>query len=298
MSSPVSSRCVIVPGDDALEGLVAGRGAGGVALPAVPDDIQPGAGENAHGVGVVFAADDGVVVELGGPGAGASGVAGEVPDGVAQLLVGRLAVADQLGLASQTSGGGDAGRTDQRLGGGVASAAAADHDHGHPGAQQGLHDRPVTALDRGLGRPGLARPADQVRQPGRGVLDGEPGRHLPGGVHDAHRVVGAGPVDPGSHASWRRCRQGHASILHDSLLAATSVGRHPHARCRDAAASPLTVRHSVALSPAGGQHVPGNRRAPQNSRRTSVCRASRAVTRRHLGCISSLTAADTRKVRQ
>jgi len=30
-------------------------------------------------------------------------------------------------------------------------------------------------------------------------------------------------------------------------------------RCRDAAASLLTVRRSVALSPVGGRHVPGNR---------------------------------------
>jgi hypothetical protein len=37
---------------------------------------------------VVFAAGDGVVVEPGGPGAGVAGVAGEVADGVAELLVG------------------------------------------------------------------------------------------------------------------------------------------------------------------------------------------------------------------
>jgi hypothetical protein len=47
-----------------------------------------GAGEDARGVGVVFAAGDSVVVEPGGPGAGRAGVAGEVADGVAELLDG------------------------------------------------------------------------------------------------------------------------------------------------------------------------------------------------------------------
>lgn len=44
MSSPVSSRLRFL-GEDALEGLVAGGVVGDAVLPAVPDDEQPGAGE-------------------------------------------------------------------------------------------------------------------------------------------------------------------------------------------------------------------------------------------------------------
>jgi hypothetical protein len=36
-------------------------------------------------------------------------------------------------------------------------------------------------------------------------------------------------------------------------------------RCQDVAAGPLTDRRSVALTPVGGRHAPGNRQAPQNS---------------------------------
>lgn len=56
---------------------------GGVGLPAVPDDVEPGAGENAYGVGVVVVAGDGAVVEVGGPGVGVAGIVGEVADRVA-----------------------------------------------------------------------------------------------------------------------------------------------------------------------------------------------------------------------
>jgi len=56
--------------EDALEGVVLGRVVGGAGLPAAPDDVDPGAGQDAHGVRVVFAAGAGVVVEGRGPGAG------------------------------------------------------------------------------------------------------------------------------------------------------------------------------------------------------------------------------------
>jgi len=51
-------------------------------------------------VGAVFAAGDGVVVEPGGPGAGVAGVAGEVADGVAELLAGRPSGYIIVGLLS------------------------------------------------------------------------------------------------------------------------------------------------------------------------------------------------------
>src|SRR5215207_9702808 len=109
MSSPVSSRWV----EDGLESTVFGGVVGGVVLPAAPDDVCPGAGEDADGVGVVVAAGDGSVVEVGGPGVGVAGVAGEVAQGVAQLLVGSPAEGDGLDLAGLAGGGRDAGQAGQ-----------------------------------------------------------------------------------------------------------------------------------------------------------------------------------------
>ena len=88
---------ITVP-EQALECPVSGGVVGGVVVPAVPDDVEPGAGEDADGVGVVVAAGAGPVVEVGGPGAGVAGVAGEVADGVAELLVDRPAEGDGLSL--------------------------------------------------------------------------------------------------------------------------------------------------------------------------------------------------------
>ncbi len=75
--------------EDGLEAVVGGGVVEDVVLPASPDDVRPGAGEDADGVGVVAATGDGLAVEVGGPGAGRAGVAGEVAQGVAELLVGR-----------------------------------------------------------------------------------------------------------------------------------------------------------------------------------------------------------------
>ena len=99
---------------------------GGAVLPAVPDDEQPGAGEDADGVGVVVAAGAGAVVEVGGPGVGAAGVAGEVGDGVAELFVAGPAEADGADLAGLPGGGCGAGEAGQRFGGGESGAAVAD----------------------------------------------------------------------------------------------------------------------------------------------------------------------------
>ena len=65
----MSSRCLLILVAEALEGPVAGRVVGGFVLPAVPDDEQPGAGEDADGVGVVVATGPGSLVEVIGPGA-------------------------------------------------------------------------------------------------------------------------------------------------------------------------------------------------------------------------------------
>src|SRR5215472_5748671 len=126
MSSPVSSRRRFLLGEDALEGLVAGGVVGDAVLPAVPDDVQPGAGLDTDGVRVVVAAGDGVVVEPGGPGAGAAGVAGEVGDGVAELLVAGPAEPDGADLAGLAGGRRDPGQAGQRLRSREAGPAVAD----------------------------------------------------------------------------------------------------------------------------------------------------------------------------
>src|SRR5262245_51021299 len=59
----------------------------GFVSPAGPDDAQPGAGEDAQSVGVVFAAGSGVVVDGGGPGAAVAAVVGEGHQGLSGAAV-------------------------------------------------------------------------------------------------------------------------------------------------------------------------------------------------------------------
>ena len=80
--------------EQGLQGSVAGGLVGGVDLPAVPDDVEPGACQDAGGVGVVVSAGAGAVVEVGGPGVGVARVVGEVADGIAQLFVAGPSKAD------------------------------------------------------------------------------------------------------------------------------------------------------------------------------------------------------------
>src|ERR1700722_7702378 len=112
--------------EETLEGLVPAWVVGGSVLPAVPDDEEPGAGEDADGVGMVVAASSGSVVEVGGPGAGVARVAGEVGDGVAELLVAGPAEGDCAHLAGLAGGGRGAGQAGEGLGGGEPGAAVAD----------------------------------------------------------------------------------------------------------------------------------------------------------------------------
>ena len=92
-----------------LESVVSGGVVGGVVLPAAPDDVRPGAGQDADGVGVVVASVAGSLVELGGPGVRVPGVAGEVAEGVAEFLVGAEPEADAAGLPGLPGRGCDAG---------------------------------------------------------------------------------------------------------------------------------------------------------------------------------------------
>ena len=99
---------------------------GRVVLPAVRNDVEPCPGEDSYGMGVVVAAGDGTVVEVGGPWVGVSGVAGEVSDGVAELFVACPAEADGAGLARLSSRGCNSGEAGQRFWCGEAGAAVAD----------------------------------------------------------------------------------------------------------------------------------------------------------------------------
>jgi hypothetical protein len=87
--------------------------------------------------GVVVASGAGTVVEVGGPGVGAAGVAGEVGDRVVELLVAGPAEADGSQLAGLAGRGCRTGQAGQRFGGGETGAAVADL-----GEQAGCADAP------------------------------------------------------------------------------------------------------------------------------------------------------------
>src|ERR1022692_897644 len=163
VSTPGSGSGWLILVEECLEAVVGGGVVGEVVLPAAPDDVRPGSREDADGVRVVAAAGDGLVVEGGGPGAGPAGIAGEVAQGVAQLLVGSPAERDGLDLARLAGGGGDPGQAGQGVAGGEAAAGVADLG-GQPGradgarAGQGREDHRVRA--------GPAQPAASQRRTG------------------------------------------------------------------------------------------------------------------------------------
>ena len=113
---------------------VVGDGVG----PGAPEDSDPGAGEDAHGVGVIAAARAGAFVDVCGPLRGVSGIVGEACDGRAQALVAGPAPADAAGFSAGVSDRRDAG-----LGGELVFALEA-----------GAH---VAELGRNLGRADFSR---------------------------------------------------------------------------------------------------------------------------------------------
>jgi hypothetical protein len=123
---PVSSRGLLILVEDALQGSVLVGVVGGVVVPAVPDDEQPGTGQDADCVGVVVAASAGLLVEVGGPGVCLAAVAGEVADGVAELFVAGPAQTDSTALAGLSDGRSHAGQAGQGVRRGEAAAAVAD----------------------------------------------------------------------------------------------------------------------------------------------------------------------------
>jgi len=117
MRSPVSSRLVL-----GREGAVLGGVVGDALVPAVPEHVEPGAGEDADGVGVVTGAS----VEVCGPRVGVGAVAGEVGDGVAELFVAGPAEGDGAQLAGLSGRGCGAGEAGQGLGGGELDSPVGD----------------------------------------------------------------------------------------------------------------------------------------------------------------------------
>jgi len=93
-------------------GAVLGGVVGGMGLPGLPEDADPGAGEDADGVGVVAAALAGLGVDVCCPGRGVAGVVGEAGDRPAQTAVAGPAEDDPAALA-----GGVGDRADAGLGG-------------------------------------------------------------------------------------------------------------------------------------------------------------------------------------
>lgn len=126
MSSPVSSRGLLIAFHQGLEGSVFGGVVGAVGLPAVPDHVEPCAGEYARGVGVIVAAGNGAVVQVSSPGIGATGVAGEVADGVTQLFVTGPAKAHRAHFSGLTGGGRHTGQASQCFRGGESGSTVTD----------------------------------------------------------------------------------------------------------------------------------------------------------------------------
>src|SRR5690625_2123223 len=189
----------------------------------------------------------------------------------------------------------------------VLEPVRADHHDSHVGVEQGVDDRSVAAFDGDLADTVLVEKVHQGTESGGGVFDGLTRDLEAAVVDDADRMILAGPVhatgDTVDGLVGQFATRGGAGRLHVSLLAARPSGEAPAFRCRDASVCQLTDRRSqpsaLALSPVDDRGVPGNRRAPQNSSWTSRGRASRAVTRRHLGCISGPSrTTDVRKVVQ
>ena len=138
-------------------------------------------------------------VEVGGPGVGASGVGGEVGDGVAELFVAGPAESDDADLAGLAGRGCCAGQTGQRFGGGESGAAVADlgEQPGGPdaaGAGQAGEDVGVgvgveLVVDVGRERFDLVDQGVQQRDvaarvtwPGGGVFAGGSARRVESGV--------------------------------------------------------------------------------------------------------------------
>src|SRR5579863_10739726 len=166
-------------------GSVHGGVVGDAVEPAAPYDADPGAGEDADGVGVVLAAGAGVAVDLGGPGAGVPAVVGEGGDGGAEPLVAGPAEVHVAVLAGLAGDRGDAGERGDGVGAVVGLAAVAPLGEHLGGVDltrpwQRREDLPVRVLPEVGGY-------RAVQALDRGVQGGE---HAYGGEHDVAERLG------------------------------------------------------------------------------------------------------------
>jgi hypothetical protein len=185
----------------------------------------------------------------------------------------------------------------------VLDLVRADDHHCDAGLEQRLDDRSIGAFDRDFRGPGADEFDEQPTQTRRGVLNGEPVRFTASTVDDRHCVVVAGPVQASGHTAFRLVGQlgdhGIAGRLHVSLLAARPSGEAPSC----GAGAWLPVRSLIGAQRRSALSTVGTPRASAGPRRTHAghrtCQASRAMTRRHLGCITDrFKISDTRMVHQ
>ena len=96
MRHPVST-----PGcfEEELSGAMLGRVVRFAISPSSPDDAQPSAGEDSHGVRMVATSGFGLGIDAGGPSVGVSGVVGHAGDGGAQAVIASPSEGNGLGLA-------------------------------------------------------------------------------------------------------------------------------------------------------------------------------------------------------
>jgi hypothetical protein len=181
----------------------------------------------------------------------------------------------------------------------VLDLVRADHHHGDPGTEQGIDDRAVGPLDRGLPGTSTGQHGHQFAQASRAVLDRTPGNLAAPGVDDRHRVIITSPVNAAGHAARRFLGKGSSGRLQACLLAARPSGEAPSC----GAGTRLPVRSLIGARWRSALSTVGTSRVTARPRRTHAGRqerqASRAMTWRHHGCISDPSKiTDTRMVHQ
>jgi hypothetical protein len=180
----------------------------------------------------------------------------------------------------------------------VLDLVRADHHHGDPRLEQGARDRAAGSFDRGLPGAAAGQHGEQFAQAGGAVPGGAPADLTAPGIDDGYGVIITCPVDPARHVAGRFFGQGISGRLQVCLLAASPSGEAPScgAGTRLPACSQFGARWRSALSAVGTSRVTARSRRTHDGRQER--QASRAMTQRHLRCISSLTATDTRMVHQ